>query len=231
MSTSCTYGAGRCLMFPIQKLILILPTLANSIASLAVGSVNNGMYVCPISKYINLTVVSSGKLEYYNINHTNLTTIKTNYVKGIANSMTITATQSPNVFLRNYMNTATIRMIGLYSDPYITAFYLHVPSDIVTFDSTYCNATLGSNANNPYPTRLNCWYENDTTIAITIPEGVTYLLGFTDGYAISINCKFYIKDFSAGQDTLYVSSPVISGTFNAYGSYSNQIDDYHYYIT
>jgi len=106
--------------------------------------------------------------------------------------MTITATQSPNIFLRNYLNTATIQLRGLYTDQYITAFYIHAPSDIVTFDSTYCNATLTSSFNNPYPTRLHCMYQNDTTIAVGIPEGVGYVYNATDDYVVTVNCKFMV---------------------------------------
>jgi hypothetical protein len=95
--------------------------------------------------------------------------------------MTIIPTQSPNLFLRNYMNTATITMNGLFTDSYITAFYIHAPNDIVTWDTTYCNATLGTGGNNPYPTRLSCGFINDTTLSIMIWQGVSYVAGITDG--------------------------------------------------
>lgn len=83
--------------------------------------------------------------------------------------MTITPTQTPNLFLRNYMNTAIITINGLYTDTYINAFYIHAPIDIVTWDSAYCNATLGNLNNNPYPLRLNCSFINDTTLSVVIP--------------------------------------------------------------
>jgi hypothetical protein len=160
-----------------------------------------------------------------------LTTIKTIYALATPNTMTLVPTQSPNLFLRNYMNTAIITLKGLFSDPYINAFYIHAPKDIVTWDTTYCNATLRTGGNNPYPTRLTCAFINDTTLSINVPEGVSYVPGVTDGQSIFVNCKFYIKDFSAGQNILYVSTPVISGTFNAYGSFSQKDDDYHFFAT
>jgi hypothetical protein len=74
--------------------------------------------------------------------------------------MTITPTQSPNLFLRNYINTATIQIKGLYSNNFIKAFYINAPADIVYWDSIYCNATMTFTFNNPYPTRLECLYQN-----------------------------------------------------------------------
>jgi len=230
MPISCVYALGKCLVFPDQKLVLVLPTVVSTIGSLSIGNMNNGFYVCPISQYINMTVVSASELDIYNILHPNLTTIKTNYLRNIANSMTITATQSPNVFLRNYMNTATIQLNGIYTASQIEALYLHAPSDVVSWDTTYCNATMTANYNNPYPTRLNCQYVSNTTIAITVPEGVSYLYNVTDGYTITVNCKFMLEDFPAGTNILYVSPPTTSNTFNAYGSYS-VVDDYHFYMT
>jgi hypothetical protein len=60
---------------------------------------------------------------------------------------------------------------------------------------------------------------------------VIYQSGITDNYIITVQCKFSIVDFSTGQDILYVSTPVTSGTFNAYGSHSATGDDYHFYVT
>ena len=169
MTTSCTIPTGRCIVFPKQRRVLAIITTPVASGSLVLFTMVNGMYVNPMSSYINLTVYTSSTIDYYNVYHKNLTTIIKNYVTNVTNYMTITPTQNPNVFLRNYMNTAIIKLCGLYTDPYINAFYINAPKDIVRWDSTYCNATLGTNTNNPYPTRLNCQYQNDTTIAITIP--------------------------------------------------------------
>lgn len=48
---------------------------------------------------------------------------------------------------------------------------------------------------------------------------------------MTIHTKFFIEDFAPGDGILYVTQPVISGTFNAYGSYSTQNHSYPYYIT
>lgn len=230
MPTSCTNALGKCLVFGNQKIVLLIPTVASTIGSVLVANMNNGFYVSPISQFINMTVVSAAEIDMYTIIHPNLTTIKTNYLRSAPNSMTITATQSPNVFLRNYMNTATIEIKGLYTASQIAAFYLHAPSDVVTWDTNYCNATMTANFNKPYPTRLNCQYVNDTTIAITVPEAVSYVYNLNDGYTITVNCKFLLADFPPNTNILYVSPPTVSNTFNAYGSYST-VDDYHFYMT
>jgi hypothetical protein len=169
MANSCTITNGRCIVFIKQRRILAIATTPVALGSLALNNMINGMYVNPMSSYINLAVYTSSSIDYYNVYHNNLTTIIKNYVTNVTNYMTITPTQSPNLFLRNYINTAIIKLYGLYTDPYINAFYINAPGDVVRWDSTYCNASLLSNTNNPYPTRLNCQYQNDTTIAITIP--------------------------------------------------------------
>lgn len=67
------------------------------------------------------------------------------------------------------MNTAVIKIKGLFTEPFITAFHIHAPSDIVTWNNTYCNSTLTAGGNNPYPVRLNCSTINDTTLSILVP--------------------------------------------------------------
>ena len=55
--------------------------------------------------------------------------------------------------------------------------------------------------------------------------------GVTDEYILSVHAKFFIEDFAPGDGILYVTPPVDSGTFNAYGSYSADNHSYAYYIT
>jgi hypothetical protein len=37
------------------------------------------------------------------------------------------------------------------------------------WDTTYCNATIENINSDPYPTRLDCAFINDTTIQVLIP--------------------------------------------------------------
>ena len=68
---------------------------------------------------------------------------------------------------------------------------------------------------------------------ILIPEGVeeSYLANITEEYIITVNAKFFINDFEPGDGILYVSTAVVSNTFNAYGSHSTMDHLYPYYIT
>jgi hypothetical protein len=230
MTHTCLFASGQCIVFPLQRRVIVLSSSPTSLSAFALANMTNGIHLNPVSQFINLTIFSSSNVDHYNTYHNNLTTIKTNYFTSTATQMAISSTQN-NVFLRNYMNTAIFQLWGLFTNPYIHAFYLHAPKDIVSWDQTYCNASMTSPSNNPYPTRINCQSLNDTTISITVPEGVNYYQTITDTYSITIHARFKIEDFWPGQDILYVSSPVTSGTFNAYGSYSAAKDDYHYYVT
>jgi hypothetical protein len=48
---------------------------------------------------------------------------------------------------------------------------------------------------------------------------------------ITVNAKFMIKDFPLGTDILYVSPPMTSGLFHAYGSASAFDSTWNYYIS
>ena len=64
------------------------------------------------------------------------------------------------------MNTVNIKLYGLYSTTFVQAFYINAPVEIVTWDTTYCNASMEAVLHDPYPTRLVCRAINDTTIQI-----------------------------------------------------------------
>lgn len=48
---------------------------------------------------------------------------------------------------------------------------------------------------------------------------------------VTLWAKFWIQDFDIGDGILYVSPPIVSNTFNAYGSYSVSDHSYPFYIT
>jgi hypothetical protein len=156
MTHRCTLASGKCIVFPQQGRLLAIPTTVIAAASVTVGNMTNGKYVDALSEFINLTVLTASSVDFYNVYHNNLTTIRMNYFAGTATSMTIAPTQKPYLFLRNFMNTATVTLKGLFTNSHIKAFYLNAPQDVASWDKTYCNATLASPSNNPYPTRLLC---------------------------------------------------------------------------
>lgn len=103
---------------------------------------NNGFYLRPASLYFKVTVAHNTAGEVLLVPHNYLTTLKRNPDTNIATTMSITPTQTPNIFLRNYMNTVIISLDRLYESHFAKAFYIVAPSDITTWDTTYCNATL-----------------------------------------------------------------------------------------
>lgn len=52
-----------------------------------------------------------------------------------------------------------------------------------------------------------------------------------DDLTVKVHAKFTIAAFSAGQPILYTTTPVTSGTFNAYGSVSTTSDDSRYFLS
>jgi hypothetical protein len=55
-------------------------------------------------------------------------------------------------------------------DDRITAIYLVAPTDVTSWDPTYCNATLTDTQINTYPLRFTCsaFYTNVTTPVLQI---------------------------------------------------------------
>lgn len=172
MPLQCASGGTYCLIFPTQRRVLSINDPAVSINQIVLSSMNNGIYLQPLLKKLDLVGITSTHIKRYDIQHEPLHTRKRIPRLPAPNTMTITPTQTPNYFLRNYMNTATIEIYGLYSTTHINCFYINAPIQIVTWDPLYCNATIFSPTTDTYPTRLLCSHINDTTIQLLIPEGV-----------------------------------------------------------
>jgi hypothetical protein len=60
---------------------------------------------------------------------------------------------------------------------------------------------------------------------------VSYQPGISDTEIMTVYTKMWIVDFPTGTDILYISTPQLSGTFNALGSFSTTNLTYPYYIT
>lgn len=172
MPLSCVESGGNtCLIFPGQKRVLtLLPSVSTS--TITLQGMTNGIYLQPLSQFVDVLALTPTSANLYQIPHGNLTTRRQIPTTGAPTWMTITPTQTPGIFLRNYMNTATINIYGLYSTTFVNCFYINAPEEIITWDTKYCNATFESLNHDPYPTRLMCSFINDTTLQILIPEGV-----------------------------------------------------------
>ena len=67
----------------------------------------NGIYLQPLSQFVDVLALTPTTSNLYKIPHKNLTTRRQIPATAAPTWMTITPTQTPNIFLRNYMNTAT----------------------------------------------------------------------------------------------------------------------------
>lgn len=142
MPLSCVEGGGNtCLIFPTQKRVLtILPNVSTN--AITLEGMTNGIYLQPLSQFVDVLALTPTSSNLYHIPHNNLTTRRQIPATGAPTWMTITPTQTPGIFLRNYMNTATINVYGLYSTTFVNCFYINAPKEIITWDTKYCNATF-----------------------------------------------------------------------------------------
>jgi hypothetical protein len=69
-------------------------------------------------------------------------------------SMTISATQTPQVWLRNYANTAIFYINNIFMDDRIKAIYIKAPTEVTSWSSNYCNASITSTYVATYPLRF-----------------------------------------------------------------------------
>ncbi len=95
--------------------------------------------------------------DIYNIMQNPFITIKKSLSSGVTTSMTISTTQTPNIWLRNYANTAIFDLDNIFMDARIKAIYLKAPiSDVTSWTADYCNASLTGSQVNTYPLRFTC---------------------------------------------------------------------------
>lgn len=163
MPSICSASNYNCYAFPKPRWIVLIPTttVISGSGTLTINLVtymNNPYFRQAYSLYYVLTVSrgSGGNADVYNIVQNPFTTIKRSTTSSIATSMTITTTQTPNIWLRNYANTAIFTLQSLFMDARITAIYLTAPADVTSWDANYCNASLTSSMINTYPLRFTC---------------------------------------------------------------------------
>lgn len=116
MPLTCTATPHTCYVFPTRNWVTVIPTsnIAVGTFSITLNGMNNGYYRRPTSLYFKITVAHNTPGEVFQVAHNSLVTLKRNPVTNTATSMSITPTQTPNIFLRNYMNTVTILLDRLY---------------------------------------------------------------------------------------------------------------------
>lgn len=95
--------------------------------------------------------------DVYNVLQNPFVTIKRSTTSNVATSMTISTTQTPSIWLRNYANTAIFLLDNIFMDERIKAIYLKAPAaDVTGWEPTYCNASLTGSIVNTYPLRFTC---------------------------------------------------------------------------
>lgn len=236
MPLTCTAGAHKCFVFPTRNWVTVVTTSAIAAGSvtLTLSGMNNGYYLSPLSLYFRVTLAHGAPGELILIPHNSLVTLQRNPLTNTATVMTITPTQTPNIFLRNYMNTVVIQLTRLWESRFAKAFYIVAPSsDVTTWDMNYCNATLtvSTASRLPYPYRLRCGAISATVLQVLIPPDFPPFDVAYQELSITVNAKFMIVDFPPGMDILYVSPPMTSGVFHAYGSASVVDSTWNYYIS
>ncbi len=86
---------------------------------------------------------------------------------------------------------------------------------------------------NTYPLRFNCKVDpsDSTYLAITRNDEQLLWSGAWASQTIKVHAQFTIKDFDPGQPTLYISNPVNSNLFYAYGSVNTSSPISKYYLS
>lgn len=234
MSSSCTISGHTCYAFPTRNWITIYPgsTLSGMI-SLTLQGMNNGYYIQPSSLYIKVTVARGAAADVYYVTQPEHATLQRRPgVTYYGSSISISPTQTPSIFLRNYANTVIMTLNYMYSHSAVQAFYIVPPSDVVSWEGDYCNATLSIPAasRTPYPLRFSCGVFNSTLLQVLVTDDfATFSTAWYD-YSIIINAKFTIADYPATPE-LYISQPITSGTFYAYSSVSAVSSLRNFYIS
>lgn len=151
---------------------------------------------------------------------------------GIANTFTVSPTQTPNIYLRNYANTVIFNIGNLFSESRIKAIYIKAPNDVTSWDTTYCNASITTTTNYNYPLRFTCIVDPLTPLflRLTLDSDMATFNSAWGYLTIRVHAKFTLADFSTSP-TLYVSTPITSGTFNAYSSVNASSSSSLYYMS
>jgi hypothetical protein len=171
MPNDCTHTDYYCFVFPKRRWVMLCPKATVSAGNIVISiNMNNAYYSQDINQYFKITIARgvSTQGQTYNVLQPPFTTLKVSPTS-VAVSMSISATQTPNIYLRNYANTAIFLLDNIFIDNRINAIYIKASSDVTSWDSTYCNASLTNTMNDLYPYRFICEVaaEDSTFLRIT----------------------------------------------------------------
>jgi len=147
-------------------------------------------------------------------------------------AISVVPTQNPSMYLRNYANTVIFTISNLFSDSRIKAIYIQAPADVTSWDPTYCNASLTATANFNYPLRFTCIVDPLAPLFLRLTLD-SDMKTYDPSWAllnIRVHAKFTLADFPT-PPTLYVTTPVTSGSFFAYSSVNATSSSSIYYMS
>lgn len=113
-----------CVSFPTRRWIVLYPgtTYSGSSLTVSIWYMKNGYFARSFDPRIKITVARPTVVgDVFYISLTALTPI----TSGI--SMTISATQTPQIWLRNYANSAIFYINYIFNDDRIKAIYIKAP--------------------------------------------------------------------------------------------------------
>lgn len=229
MPTECTATGYTCYCFPTRNWISLYPSSTYSgTITISITSMTNGYYSQPYSLYFKITVARNGQVgDVYLVQQSPFTPISNNI------TMSIAATQTPGVWLRNYANTANFTIDNIFMDARIQAIYIQAPSDVSSWTNSYCNATITGTLSNTYPLRFLCSVFASNPQFLIITREYSEMANYNPSWntsTIFVHAQFTLNDFTT-TPTLYVTTANNSGPFYAYGSVSTTSSSSMYYLS
>ncbi len=144
-----------CFSFPTRRWIVLYPG-TNYPVNLGTVTINiwwmtNGYYSEALDPRFKLTVARPGTAaDVFYITPSPLTP------QTSGKSLTISATQTPQIWLRNYANTAIFTINSIFDDDRIKAIYIKASSNVTSWTDNYCNASISGTYISTYPLRFEC---------------------------------------------------------------------------
>ena len=137
MPNDCTSTGYTCYVFPLRRWVVLYPTgtRSGSIA-IALTSMNNPYYAQPHSTFFLVTVARDNQIgDTYKITQDAFTPVSYSFQNvGVSNTFTVSSTQTPSMYLRNYANTVIFSIGNIFSESRVKAIYITAPSDVTSWD-------------------------------------------------------------------------------------------------
>ena len=238
MPDDCSCSGYNCFVFPTRRWVVLYPTgtISSGLRTISISPMNNPYYAQAASQYFLVTVARSfnGIVgDTYQILQNPFTPVSYSFQNtGQATSLTISATQTPNMYLRNYANTVIFTISKVFSDSRAKAIYIMAPSDVTSWDPTYCNASITTTQTFAYPLRFTCAVDPATPLylRLTLDSDMPTFSSSWGLLNIRLHARFTLANF-APSPTLYVTQPLTSGSFFAYSSVSATSSSSIYYMS